>query len=330
MKRGLLLIGLLLAAWPATASAVILFSDDFDADHTANWTVNRSHDNTAAPSDADFFFDYSTVGIPSANGLGGTTRGLRMRANRPGGSASAFSGISVSPTGGSFTGDYKITFDAWMNYQGSTTNGVFDGGSGTTQALNFGLGTAGTSAQWAGAAVKDSVFFAATFDGNSSVDYRAYSSAATSGYLAASGVFAAGTGTSPDARNDTHSYYQGLGSKSPPAAQNALYPSTQHGTTRPGSAGFAWRKMVVEKKGNIATWTLDNLLIATVDLNTVTLAGDNILFGVFDTNATPSADGALADELLFGLIDNVVVTPEPASLMLLAGGALLLRGRRRR
>src|SRR5688500_18757100 len=54
------------------------FSDDFDADHAADWVVNEG------PTDnhADFFFDYSTVGIPPApHSVGGTTRGLKLQTN---------------------------------------------------------------------------------------------------------------------------------------------------------------------------------------------------------------------------------------------------------
>ena len=54
---------------------------------------------------ADFFFDYSSVGIPAApNGAG--TRGLKLQANLTNG---IFSGMSVSPTGQNFTGDYRLT-----------------------------------------------------------------------------------------------------------------------------------------------------------------------------------------------------------------------------
>ncbi len=320
---------------PASASAA-LFSDDFDADHTANWTVNKSIGANAndANSSAEFFFDYSTVGIPSApNSSGGTTLGLRMRANMAGG---IFSGLSTSPTGKSFTGNYKVEFDSWFNYNGLAApgNGIggggvtVPGGSGTTQAGNFGIGTSGTTSEWAGTAAIRSVFFATTMDGGSAQDYRAYTSA---GHLApASGVYAAGTGTAPDARNDTAAYYQTAapGDKAAPAAQVTLFPN-QFGTTRTGAAGFAWRHMVIDKTGNIVTWLMDGLLLATVDISTATLGGDNILFGHFDTNATSSTDPN-APSMLFTLIDNVNVTPEPTTLTLLLLAGLGFAHRRRR
>jgi hypothetical protein len=288
-----------------------LYSENFEVDPTANWTVNNG------PSDfaANFFFDYSTVGIPAAPS-GAGTRGMKLQANQSNG---IFSGMSASPTGQSFTGDYEVAFDWWGNF-----NGPFPGGgSGSTQLSTYGIGTAGTSAQWPGG-TQDSAWFAATVDGNSSVDWRAYSTAAPTGYGDASPVFAAaGAGN----RNNSHPYYSGFGSNSAPAAQAVLFPQ-QTGTTLVGSAGMEWHQVILEKSGNSATWTVDGLLIATIDLTTVTLSGNNIFFGHSDTNGTSSSDpndGAL----LFSLIDNIVVTPEPGALALMAFGGLALLRRRR-
>jgi hypothetical protein len=313
-----------LLALPAWSSAVITFyNDDFDADHTANWTVNKSTgaNQNDANSHSNFFFDYSTVGIPSApNSTGGSTRGLRLDANTAGG---IFSGLSVSPNGQNFgTGDYRLHFDMWMNFIGPAPAG----GSGSTQAAGGGVETAGTTSQWAGG-TQDSVHFSSTLDGNSSVDWRAYSSAAATGYTAPSGVFAAGTGTSPDARNNSHPYYATFGGKTPPAAQTTLFP-TQTGTTLVGSVGFEWADMVIDKIGNLVQWYCDGKLIATVDASAVTHGGHNILLDYYDTNAGSSTD---TTGMNFALFDNVRVeeVPEPASLSLLGVSALAALRRRR-
>ena len=58
---------LVAAALPFFSMAVIaapVYTENFDADHTANWTVNKGPATTDEAH--DFFFDYSTVGIPSA------------------------------------------------------------------------------------------------------------------------------------------------------------------------------------------------------------------------------------------------------------------------
>ena len=91
-----------------------------------------------------------------------------------------------------------------------------------------------------------------------------------------------------------------------PAAQLALFPQ-QTGTTLVGSAGMEWHAVEIRKHGTTATWTVDGLLIVTIDLTTVTLGGGNIFFGHSDMNATSSADPN-DTALLFTLIDNVKVT----------------------
>lgn len=309
-----------LAIASSTGSAQTLFSENFDLDHSANWTANTLGDG----SDANFFYDYSAVGVPSAPNSGGSTLGMRLRANKVG-SASVFpDGVSVSPIGLSLSGDYSLRFDMWLNFNGPAPAG----GSGSTQITGAGIGTAGTSAQIAGGTI-DSVNFGASGEGGSSVDYRAYTPAAQTGLTEASGVFAAGTQTG--ARNNSDPYYAGFGGESAPAAQLALY-SQQSGTTAAGTLGWAWRDVEILKAGNSLTWTVDGLLLATVDLTTAgTLGGNNILFSQYDINAGPSTEATSAD-LAFGLIDNIQVTvvPEPtaASLALLGGLAMFFLRRR--
>lgn len=299
-----------------SAQGQVLFSDNFDADHSSAWTVNVLG---AGLSDANFFFDYSTIGIPSApNSTGGTTTGLRLRANQFGGATAAFpSGVSVSPNGLSLSGDYALSFDIWWNYNGPAPAG----GSGSTQVTGAGIGTAGTTSQIAGGVV-DSVFFGATGDGGSTVDYRAYGPAFQSGYL--EGVFPAGS------RNNTSTYYAGLGGGEIPAAQTALFPQ-QTGAAGAGAPGFAWRNMVVAKSGDNVSWTVDGLLIASLDLTTAgTLGGQNILFNQYDINSTISTDPN-SPSLLFGLIDNVqVVVPEPSAATLALLGLAVVWMRRRK
>jgi Calx-beta domain-containing protein len=276
----------------------VAFSENFDTDHTANWTVNPSGGANTTDTVADVFFDYSTVGIPPApNTTGGTTRGLKLQANLTTG---VFGGLSVSPNGQAFSGDYRVRFDVWQSFNGPLPAG----GNGSTQVTGAGVGTAGSTPQWAGG-TQDSVWFGATADGGSGVDYRAYSSAASTGYTPSSGVFAAGTSTAPDARNNSHLYYAEFGLEAAPAAQLASFPD-QAGETFVGASGFQWRDAVITRQGNTISWSLDGLLLATVDASTVTLGGSNILFNYFDINAGSSTD-IDSPFVAFGLVDNVRV-----------------------
>ncbi len=300
---------------PSLSIGAPLYSQNFEVDSSASWTVNNG------PSDEahDFFFDYSTVGIPKApkSALADGTRGMKLQANLANG---IFSGMSVSPTGQSFTAPYKVKFDWWAN-----ANGPFPaGGNGSTNLSTFGVGTSGTTAQWAGGA-HDGIWFSATGEGGSSFDWRAYSPAAPGLYGDGHSVYAAaGAGN----RNNTHPYYAGFGNESAPAAQVLLFPQ-QSGNTGVGTAGMTWHEVVIENDGVNVTWTVSGTLIATVPVGDDTVAtGNNIFFGHSDINGTSSND-ANAAALLFTLIDNISVVPEPGSLALCLFGMIGLLIRRR-
>ncbi len=277
-------------------------------------------------SDANFFFDYSSVGIPQApnSGVSDGTYGLRLRANQFGfGTATFPAGVSVSPIGQSFTGDYILRFDMWLNFIGPAPGG----GAGSTQITGAGIGTAGTSSQIAGGTV-DSIFFGGSGEGGTATDYRAYAPAAPTSYIATSGVYAAGNVTG--VQNNSHAYYAQFGGETAPAGQVALYPG-QTGATAAGTLGWAWRDVEIANVGGIITWKVDGLLMATVDASAAgTLGGANILFNQFDINATTT--DLTGNDVLFGLFDNIVVTavPEPTSLALVGLGALALFARRRK
>src|SRR5688500_7684455 len=221
-----------LAALPAQAVGPY-FSDNFDTDSSSLWTVNRAAANSAG-NFATFNFDYSTIGIPAAPGSGGTTRGLKLEANVTGG---VQTGVSVSPTGAALPNEYVLRFSLWQNFNGPLPAG----GNGSTQVAGGGVGTAGTTAQWAGGPTYDSVFFGATADGGSGVDYRVYAVGNTA--APSTGYYAAGTGTT--AQNNTDPYYAGFGGQTPPAAQTALFPTQQTGATAAGTQGFEWHDVMI-------------------------------------------------------------------------------------
>lgn len=304
VSRSLALVVLVSAGAAASAAT---FNENFEVDPTASWVVHSGPSDSAA----NFFFDYSTVGIPAApNGTG--TRGMKLQANLSNG---IFSGMSASPLGLNMVGDYSVTFDFWANFNGPLT----PGGSGSANLSTFGIGTAGTSAQWPGGTT-DSVWFGTVGDGGSASDYRAYSTAAPTSYPSGHAVYAAASNNASDP------YFAAFGGVAAPAAQLALFPQ-QTGSTGVGTSGMAWHEMEIVSAGGFVTWRMDGLLIATVDLSTVTISGGNIFFGHSDINATSSTDPNDAD-LLFTLIDNIVVVPAPATLPALGLGVLAIRRRR--
>jgi len=298
--------------WAPGLSWASLYSEDFEVDPSANWTVNNG------PSDEahDFFFDYSSIGIPPAPS-GAGTRGMKLQANLANG---IFSGMSVSPTGRNFAGNYVVTFDLWSNF-----NGPFPaGGSGSTNLSTYGVGTSGTSAQWPG--VADSVWFGNTGDGGSSADWRAYSPAALAGYPDADAVYAAGAHAGN--RNNTDPYYSSFGGVTAPAGQLGLYPQ-QTGATAVGAGGMVWHQVSIDITNGLVTWKVDGLPMAAVDTSGMTLGGGNIFFGHSDINATSSTD-PFDNALLFTLVDNIEVIPEPGTAALLVlGGLAVVRWRHR-
>ena len=303
LTKSLAILAAVIVSSQTVKAQNLVYYENFEIDHRSDgtWVTN----SLGGYNPVDLFFDYSTVGIPLApNSTNSTTRGLKLQANLDPLVAQFPSGVTVSPTGFGITDNFEIHWDWWLNYNGPLNGG----GAGSTQIGGGGFGTAGTSAQIAGGVI-DSFFFGASGDGSgTSADYRVYSPSAQTSHQDASGVYAAGTSGS---RNNTHPYYQ---STFPPQSatnncpdQLALYPQ-QTGVTQGGSAGMKWRSAVLRKVGNILTYSIDGLLIASVDVTTNgVLGGNNILFGHFDITSGASAD-INATNLAFSLVDNVRIT----------------------
>lgn len=335
--------------WAAPAGAAIIFSDDFNTNSSASWTVNVAPTANASLQSAEFAYDYGIFGIPPAPGSLDTL-GLRLRANIPGGAANPVttrpagvtSGLSVSPTGQNFGTKYQATFYAWSNFNGApNASGLADNGNseGGTNNVMFALGTSGTvplvvaNTSLVTNGVMDGIGFATTGDGGIVNDYRVYPASGTFAPVS-SGWYAAG------ATANTAAYYQGIfGTHTAPAAQLLLSSAeyggdafnTQAGSTQAGAFGFAWHKVILTRDGNIATWDVDDARIATVDLTQVInpLGGNNIAVGVSDVNSTTTRHPSL----LFTVIDNLQVSdtpvPEPAAMLLIATASVSMLCRRK-
>ncbi|HJO08732.1 MAG TPA: Calx-beta domain-containing protein, partial [Verrucomicrobiota bacterium] len=277
---------------PAPEPEVTLFGDDFDSDSSDNWAVHKSTDDTAVT----FGYDYSADGIPAAPNSDGTTLGIKFEANIA--DPTGAEAVSISPSGGNFTGDYEVKFDMWIN-----ANGPFPGGGGgSTEFFTAGVGTTGDHLQWA-ADTADGAWFGVTGEGGSgnSGDFRAHIGGARQD--AESGAYAAGT--SADSRNNTNGHYaDAFPGQSPPAAQAAAFPDKQTGALQTGAVGFAWRQVNITKIGDSVTWAIDGVTIATLNqsLGAFTTEG-NIFVGYYDAFSSVSDNRATS----FGLVDNLVV-----------------------
>jgi hypothetical protein len=282
----------LLVMIPAVASAE-LFRDQMN--NGATWGTNASGTDFAAT----FNYDYSADGIPEAPHSLGTddaTRGVKLEANIDSGTGQFF---TLYPTGQSFSGNYQLRFDAWMNY----------GTGGTTEFLGGGVGYNNTDADLTsgGQAI-------ATGDGGSASDWRALKN----GFFVEAADMAGGT------RQGSDAYY-------------ADFLPSVNGSTA-GSPGFQWITWEFNVNGSNVDVTAekpggDRLPIVSLDCSDMsdgstgcTTSGNISLFyaDFFTSIADPVGS-------TFGVIDNVVVVPEPGLLTLgsiCALGLAIVRRRR--
>jgi len=271
-----------------------VFADSFDTNSAAYWTVNQSSSDTAVAFD----FDYSALGVPSApHSIGGTTRGVQLKANLTRGLCAA---LSISPVNQSFSGDYRLHFDAWIN-----VNGPFPGGgASSTEFLTAGIGTTGNRVEWTTNATADGCYFSA--DGDGGVGSGSATFGDYAGYIgknwqaAASGIYAAGS------LDNAATYYTSLFTNDPvaPALQQADY-SQQTGALGTGTFGFAWHDVIVSRRGSTVDWAVDGVRFATI--SNATFTASNVFVGFWD----PFASLTDNTNLSFGLVDNLRVE-EPA------------------
>jgi hypothetical protein len=324
MRTPLLLancLATLLTVLVAEQVSAALFTDDFNSLASGANYVAVSTDPTS--SFATFAYDYSEMGIPSAPNSGGSTLGVKLDANSV--TPNAAEAITLH-TVASFTGDYRVKFDGWLN-----VNGPFpDGGGGSTNYLTAGVGGDGTTNNFvANSGING--WTAVNGENGSGVDYRLYNGVTSQ--LPDTGQFAAGTAS--NARNGLNGYYDQFGgidvSNFPVQGANNGGPAQQNGTSFLGSFGMDWHEveLLVDADGGTAgaasmQWYIDGLLIATLDGgldNNAFSTNGRVTLGYSDPTSNMSDNPPLS----FALIDNLVVTaiPEPTTAVLLFSLALV-------
>ena len=274
-----------------------LFLDNFDVDSSADWNIITS----SADTSVIFAFDYSTIGVPPAPNGDGTTLGLRMAANMN--APTSTEAVTLSPVDQNFSGSYILKFDMWINANGPLPGG----GGGSTEFLTCGIGYDDITVNQGGASGSGG-WFAVSGEGGSSRDFRAYKNGGEQ--FPESTQFVGGATSS--ASNASDAYYADFGGVVVEAAvpeQTALHPN-QAGTMATGSVGFEWHEVIITVDGDTAVWEIDGLPI--VDLNpnigaSFPLSG-NISIGYMDIFTSVSDN----PEVSFGLIDNLVVMPDPS------------------
>src|SRR5216117_1315516 len=178
------ILWLSLLPFTGTLRGQTLFSENFDANTVAQWIVFNGSGDGTPDFTVQFAFDYSTNryianGVtnfipPAPNSTGGTTRGVKLTVNKDDNAATA--AVSLYPSGMTFSNNYALRADMWINY-----NGPAYGGVGSTEFGTFGLNHAGDKVIWIDSVVappSDGVWFAVAGEagaGNNVInDYNAY------------------------------------------------------------------------------------------------------------------------------------------------------------
>ena len=180
LAKSACVLALALVVRPASGQ---LYTQSFDTNNQGGlWSIN----NGPTDENVDLFFNYASVGIPSApNSTGGSTRGMKLQANL---SSTLSGGVNVSPIGQSFTGDYALRFDVWSNFIGAASqanggtdppeiDGLWIGGVSSTKVSTFGILSSGVGNNYLTATnvgVAEALYFGATGDGQSGIDYRVH------------------------------------------------------------------------------------------------------------------------------------------------------------
>src|SRR5215469_1906350 len=154
----------------STGAGQPLFSDNFDSLASPIIVTNSGTTNgynlkfsaALGPEDfkAIFGFDYSAVtyptNIPPAPHSSGTTKGLYLTVNKD--SIAAVAAVNLYPVSQSFSGNFMLQFDLWMNY----------GRTSTTEHSLFGVNHSGQFTNQVTMQGSDGLFFAVSADGGCS------------------------------------------------------------------------------------------------------------------------------------------------------------------
>lgn len=291
----------------SVAQGGILYQDQMNS--AADWASNVGG---TGDSHYTFNFNYALHGIPEApNSQGGdaATRGLKLEANQNLPTGGEF--FTLYPVGQSFSGNYTLRFDAWQNFEIA--------GDGTTEFMGGGIGYDNVTADIASGAQAMS-----TSEGGSSNDWRAFKSPPQ--FFIDDADMAGGTHQGADPY-----YADFLPAVAPPAIQG------QAGTSVAGSPGFQWITWQFAVSGDLVTVDIekpggDTLRIVDIDCGDISdgssgcTTDGNISLFYADFFSSVSSDPSLA----FGIIDNVLVIPEPSSAALILMGMSLFSFCRRR
>lgn len=254
------------------------FSDDFDVDSSASWTVNTSGVDTAF----QFAYDYSADSIPPSPNGSGTTMGLKMEANLVAPDGAEF--LVATPNGVNPTGSYRVQVDFWLNHPL---------GSGTaTEFLGAGNGYDGVTANI------DGNMLMVTGDGGFARDYAMWKAADEQRI----GTINEQEQYTINSQNNTDAAISAaFPGQAPPAGQGQ-----GAGTAPDGSMAYQWHTMTITVDAVFETinFQIDGFNFGTLvcggELGPACNVGGALQLFYADRIPTPSSDASLQ----FGIFDN--------------------------
>lgn len=312
----------------ATANAQLL-SDPLEAG--TNWTV--AQEPFGADSAATFGYDYSADSIPEAPnsdvaGGDAATTGLKFEVNTTTGSSQEIFAFSNQ----SFTGQYTVQADIWINYP--------LGGAGTTEFAGLGVGSNG---QFGGGNVTGTAYdgflgasLVYTGDGDSARDYRLYKGGTddTFAFISQEQFIESAqysgdlgdlsTDVDPRGNNNSHPILQAA---YPGIDASQFTNQGQTGTTADGAAAMQWMSLTIEVDPDaVISEPGPNGRTGTAKFTLASAAsGESLVIGTIDNSNTSQVDVPLegnvglimADvftsvssnaSLSFALFDNILIT----------------------
>lgn len=284
----------------AHVAAATLFEDNFETDTSANWAVYGASDDYTA----QFAFDYGLVKYtyesssgfvtntipPAPNSVGGVTKALKFTVNKND-DVAATAGVSAYPLNQTFSGNFAVRFDMWVNYSGGIGGGV-----GSTEFATMGINHVGDVVNWTTpSSTGDGIWFAVSGENGAARDYRSYQYDTAASAAVELSVGAAGLiGTDP--------FSQPLwGDRFPsPPFENV------------GTIGKKWVQVEVSQRGEVLTWKIDGFVLAR-RANTSAFNAGTLMLGamdVFSSIADPKTENyVLFDNLRVANLDDEAPLP---------------------
>ncbi len=250
-----------------------LFRDDMNVDDSANWVALFGANNQIYDASVQWAYDYSARGISVApSTVDGSTLGLFVQVNKTNAAAAGAAAINVYPAGKSFSGNYALRFDMYLNY----------GSASTTEHAMAGLNHSGLRTNRVTQSATDSsnnsrggdgVWAAIETDGSNNRDYTFY---AASSQTAAPAIVASRTA----------------------ASLASVIPAPPYGAA--GSPGRGWSQVELSQLDNVISLLINNNLVLQYTNTTAYRSGTFMLGHSDQFDSVGNADN-------FVIYDNVRV-----------------------